>query len=106
MKQQTKFFLLGVILLLGLFMVWQGHQIFQPKGIPVLLDTDLDGFPDKREAQAGTNPNLPDTDWDSLNDYVEIVKYKTNPLKQIRMMMVFWTPTGMKGGNTPIVFSL
>ncbi len=85
-RKRAKFLLFGVLLLLFFFLAWQIYQVFwdqniSAKGIPVLLDTDLDGFPDEREAQAGTNPNLVDTDGDSLNDYFEIVKYKTNPLK-------------------------
>jgi transglutaminase-like putative cysteine protease len=50
--------------------------------IPILPDTDLDGLPDEMEKRLGTNPNLADTDGDSLSDYAEVVKYKTNPLKE------------------------
>lgn len=86
MRKRAKFLLFGVLLLLFFFSAWQIYRVLWDKrildkGIPVLLDTDLDGFPDEREAQASTNPGLVDTDGDLLNDYVEIVKYKTNPLK-------------------------
>ncbi len=47
-----------------------------------LPDTDNDGLPNKIEKIFGTNENIADTDGDSLSDYYEIKKYKTNPLKK------------------------
>jgi hypothetical protein len=46
-----------------------------------LLDTDLDGLPDKTEAEYGTAIAKQDTDADGLSDYEEIRKYRTNPLE-------------------------
>lgn len=85
MRKCVKCLLFGVFLVLFFFSAWQIYRVswgkrIPNKKIPVLLDTDLDGLPDEREAQASTNPRLVDTDGDLLDDYVEIVKYKTNPL--------------------------
>jgi len=46
-----------------------------------LLDTDSEGLPDDMEGSAGTDPNAADTDGDALSDYVETVKYRTDPLQ-------------------------
>lgn len=43
-------------------------------------DSDGDGLSDEREALAGTNPNLSDSDQDGLFDKEEIDVYKTDPL--------------------------
>lgn len=48
--------------------------------LPIRLDTDLDGLPDETEEELGTHRHLTDTDGDSLSDYSETMKYKTNPL--------------------------
>jgi hypothetical protein len=45
-----------------------------------LLDTDLDGLPDKTEEEYGTDILKQDSDLDNLTDYEEIRKYLTNPL--------------------------
>jgi len=44
------------------------------------LDSDKDGLTDIEEKQVGTNPNLVDTDGDTLSDYQEVKVLKTNPL--------------------------
>ncbi|MBW2974649.1 thrombospondin type 3 repeat-containing protein [Candidatus Woesearchaeota archaeon] len=46
----------------------------------ILIDTDKDGLGDSEEIRLGTNPNLEDTDGDSLNDAVELNIRKTSPL--------------------------
>jgi hypothetical protein len=43
-------------------------------------DTDHDGLTDAYEAVIGTNPTLPDTDGDKLNDGVEVKGYNSGPL--------------------------
>ena len=47
----------------------------------VPLDSDKDGLTDIEEKQLGTNPNLYDSDGDTLNDYQEVKVSGTNPLK-------------------------
>ncbi len=44
------------------------------------VDVDQDGLDDVRERELGTNLKLSDTDIDCLNDYQEVVVFKTNPL--------------------------
>lgn len=49
---------------------------------PNLADSDSDSLPDQDEARIyNTNPNLADSDSDGLSDYEEIKIYKTNPNK-------------------------
>lgn len=57
------------------------YQRYYLEQLPALLDTDLDGLPNEMEADLGTDPELADTDGDSLTDYAEAVKYGTNPLE-------------------------
>lgn len=45
------------------------------------IDLDNDGLSDDLEKILKTNPNIIDTDGDGLSDYMEVYKYKTNPLK-------------------------
>jgi len=44
------------------------------------LDDDQDGLSNNLENLAGTYPNIPDSDQDGLNDGVEVLTWKTNPL--------------------------
>ncbi len=44
------------------------------------IDTDKDGLTDIEEKQSGTNPNLYDSDGDTLSDYQEVKVSGTNPL--------------------------
>lgn len=44
------------------------------------IDTDKDGLTDIEEKQLGTNPQLYDTDGDTLSDYQEVKVLDTNPL--------------------------
>lgn len=46
----------------------------------VEIDSDFDGLSDVREAELGTDPQLPDTDGDGLFDRQEVDVYKTDPL--------------------------
>lgn len=46
------------------------------------IDTDKDGLSDSDERSYGTNPLNSDSDNDSILDYDEIFKYRTNPLKK------------------------
>jgi hypothetical protein len=46
------------------------------------IDSDNDGLTDLNEKEIGTNPNLFDTDGDSLGDYLEYSSMKTNPLSK------------------------
>ena len=46
----------------------------------VLNDSDNDGLTNEEELAIGTDPNLVDTDGDSLSDREELEVYKTNPL--------------------------
>jgi len=43
-------------------------------------DSDGDGLNDVDEAALGTDPNLPDTDFDGLSDGAEVLTHDTNPL--------------------------
>ena len=58
----------------------------QPAGSPLSMivptssDRDGDGLSDALEVQYGCNPEAWDTDVDELSDYMEIVKYRTDPL--------------------------
>lgn len=45
------------------------------------IDSDKDGLSDIEEKQLGTNPQLFDTDGDTLSDYKETKDMRTNPLK-------------------------
>ncbi len=56
-----------------------GHLRCQPDRELVLADRDLDGLPEMLEAGLGTDVELVDTDGDSLSDYWEANKYRTNP---------------------------
>lgn len=51
-------------------------------GAAPLEDRDSDGLPDELEKELETNIESADTDGDSLLDYEETRKYKTNPLKK------------------------
>jgi hypothetical protein len=58
-------------------------NIVEPTPInePVVeIDSDFDGLSDAREAELGTNSQLPDTDGDGLFDRQEADVYKTDPL--------------------------
>ena len=57
-----------------------GVSYQQYYNLPILVDTDLDGLSDEMEEELGTDRELADTDGDSLSDYAEAIKYKTNPL--------------------------
>ncbi len=46
----------------------------------VAIDTDKDGLTDIEEKEIGTNPNLYDSDGDTLSDYKEYKVLGTNPL--------------------------
>lgn len=46
------------------------------------IDSDGDGLTDIKEKEIGTNPQLYDTDGDTLNDYQEYNTLGTNPLKK------------------------
>lgn len=46
------------------------------------LDSDSDGLYDYEERQLGTNPNLADSDGDTLSDYQEVRILHTNPLNK------------------------
>jgi transglutaminase-like putative cysteine protease len=58
------------------------YQRYYLEQLPILLDTDLDGLLDEEEGELGTDPELADTDGDSLTDYAEVVKYGTDPLEE------------------------
>lgn len=74
----------------------------EPEPTPALdLDTDLDGLPDLREAQLGTNPNLPDTDADGLFDREEVDVYGTDPLNPDTDGDGFTDGQEIKGGYDP-----
>ncbi|MEZ4468024.1 MAG: hypothetical protein R3F43_27225 [bacterium] len=45
------------------------------------LDADRDGLTDAEEAELGTNPNLPDTDMDGIDDGVEARSARTDPTR-------------------------
>src|SRR3989338_9894276 len=49
---------------------------------PEKIDSDQDLLSDEDERARGTDPNSVDTDNDGLTDFVEIDKYKTDPLKK------------------------
>jgi len=46
------------------------------------LDPDRDGLESRLEIELGTNPKSSDTDGDSLSDYDEHCKYRTDPTKK------------------------
>jgi hypothetical protein len=45
-------------------------------------DRDGDGLSDSQEGYLGTNPNIPDSDQDLLNDGEEVLSWSTNPLNR------------------------
>lgn len=47
---------------------------------PVAADADSDGLSDEQEAKYGTDPQLPDSDGDTLFDGEEVLTYRTDPL--------------------------
>ncbi|MBI2441630.1 MAG: hypothetical protein HYV35_09680 [Lentisphaerae bacterium] len=47
--------------------------------IQVYRDSDADGLDDEGEQEAGSDPNRQDTDNDTISDFEEVVRYKTNP---------------------------
>lgn len=49
---------------------------------PISKDTDFDGLSDSLENKIGTDTTEQDTDGDTLTDYEEYYKYKTDPLKK------------------------
>jgi len=49
--------------------------------VNVAIDSDGDSLTDCQEAGEGTNPNIPDTDGDSIVDYWEIYVYDTSPVE-------------------------
>lgn len=59
----------------------KSHDMGLYEAIP-LEDRDSDGLPDKLEKALGTDIENIDTDRDSISDYEEIQKYKTNPLEK------------------------
>jgi outer membrane protein OmpA-like peptidoglycan-associated protein/outer membrane protein W len=61
-------------------------------------DTDGDGLTNGYEKQIGTAVDKADTDADGLNDYEEIVKYKTNAL------MADTDGDGLKDGNEVVTY--
>ncbi|MHC4204718.1 MAG: CARDB domain-containing protein [Planctomycetota bacterium] len=51
-------------------------------GASTVLDPDRDGLESRLETELGTNPESSDTDGDSLSDYDEYCKYRTDPTKK------------------------
>jgi hypothetical protein len=51
-------------------------------GASTALDPDRDGLESRLEIELGTNPESSDTDGDSLSDYDEYCKYRTDPTKK------------------------
>ena len=51
-------------------------------GASTALDPDRDGLESRLETELGTNPESSDTDGDSLSDYDEYCKYRTDPTKK------------------------
>jgi hypothetical protein len=51
-------------------------------GASTVLDPDRDGLESRLETELGTNPESSDTDGDSLSDYDEHCKYRTDPTKK------------------------
>jgi len=51
------------------------------RGVCVEIDSDKDGLTDIEEINFGTNPQLYDSDGDTLSDYQEIKNIGTDPLK-------------------------
>lgn len=58
-----------------------GRNVRNESTSPV-VDRDADGLEDALEAKLGTNPRSVDTDGDSLSDYEEYCKYRTDPTKK------------------------
>lgn len=58
----------------------RSSMTFQSAERLVLPDQDADGLPDGFETEIGTDPQVADTDGDSLSDYWEVRKYGTDPL--------------------------
>lgn len=55
-------------------------QEFKDKSRPFMEDRDSDGLPDSLEPSLGLNPDLPNSDTDTLNDGYEVLKLRTDPL--------------------------
>jgi|GEM_PF-4807393 len=51
-----------------------------PKASAASIDSDEDGLSDEQEAKIKTNPKNKDTDGDGVDDDIEYIKDKTNPL--------------------------
>ena len=66
------------------------------------VDSDNDGLDNVRETELGTDPNNPDTDGDGLNDYEEVVYWKTNPLKADTDSDGFGDGKEVKAGYNPL----
>lgn len=49
-------------------------------GIDLSVDSDDDGIPDYYEQRIGLSPNSSDSDGDGLNDLIELIVLKTDPL--------------------------
>ena len=74
------FSILIIFTLLGLggFFYYQKDNL---DDLLVMEDTDFDGLPDEYEKKIKTDILSKDTDGDNLSDYLEVTKYKTNPLQ-------------------------
>ncbi|MCK5561585.1 MAG: hypothetical protein KAJ51_13365, partial [Thermoplasmata archaeon] len=61
------------------------------------LDDDNDGLSDKKEIKLGTDPLIPDSDGDGINDGDERNKYHTDPLNKTDISsesgIIIYTPT-------------
>jgi hypothetical protein len=68
---------------------------------PANTDSDLDGLTDEEEKTLGTNPNLIDSDFDTLSDYDEVKVYKTDPLKSDSDGDTYSDDAEIKSGYNP-----
>ncbi|MHC4331794.1 MAG: M56 family metallopeptidase [Planctomycetota bacterium] len=80
--QNAKLGILGFMMILILGAVLLPMARAQKQAIDNILDLDKDGLENRLEAELGTNPKSSDTDGDSLSDYDEHCKYRTDPTKK------------------------
>ncbi|MEK7681160.1 MAG: hypothetical protein AAB348_03915 [Patescibacteria group bacterium] len=66
------------------------------------IDVDKDGLDDAREKEAGTDPNVADTDADGLNDGDELIIWRTDPINPDSDGDTYLDGKEVKNGYNPL----